>query len=341
MIVDDNPSNIQLLSQILNDQYTIRVATSGKEALHRVLLHPAPALILLDIMMPKMDGYSVLKTLKSSPETAYIPIIFVTAKDRIEDEARGFELGAVDYIIKPISAPIVKSRVATHIALSQQTKAFEKLVLKRTEELRVVQKSAIFMLGEAGHYNDSDTGNHIWRMAAYCGAIAEAIEWPIEEVKMLELAAPMHDTGKIGIPDEILKAPRKLTQEEWRLMKKHTSVGYSILSKSDTRLFKMAACIAMNHHEKWDGTGYPRGIAGDEISEAARIVAIADVFDALTSKRPYKQAWSVEDAFQEIENGKGKHFDPNLVNHFLNIKEKIIEIKKSWDQKTDVLKHLV
>lgn len=341
MIVDDNPHNIRLLSQILKDQYTIRVATNGEEALQRIQISPSPSLVLLDVMMPDMDGYTVLKKLKSSPETAKIPVIFVTAKDRIEDEAKGFELGAVDYIIKPISSSIVKSRVSTHISLSQQNKACEKLVLKRTAELRYAQHSAIYMLGEAGHYNDTDTGNHIWRMAAYCGAIAKAVDWPVEKVKMLELAAPMHDTGKIGIPDKILKAPRKLTKEEWDIMKKHTTIGHSILSKSDAKLFEMAACISKNHHEKWDGNGYPNGLSQKEIPDPARIVAIADVFDALTTKRPYKDAWPTDKAFTEIENGKGNHFDPILVDKFLEIKDIILKMKEEWDQKTDVINHLI
>lgn len=341
MIVDDEPNNIRLLSQILKDQYTIRVATNGEEALKRVQISPTPALILLDVMMPNMDGHTVLKKLKSSPETSRIPVIFVTAKDKIEDEAKGFELGAVDYIIKPISAPIVKSRVATHISLAAQNKACEKLVIQRTRELRYAQKSAIYMLGEAGHYNDTDTGNHIWRMAAYSGAIARKADWSVDDVQMLELAAPMHDTGKIGIPDDILKAPRKLSKEEWEIMKRHNEIGFSILSKSDTQLFKVAACIAQNHHEKWDGTGYPNGLKGEEIPEAARIVTIADVFDALTTKRPYKDAWPIEKAMREIENGKEKHFDPVLVDKFLEIEEEILKIKMDWDQKTDVLNHLI
>ena len=333
LVVDDEINNIKLLTQILKDQYTIRVATSGREALQRVLIEPKPALILLDIMMPQMDGYEVCRKLKSESATVKIPVIFITAKNEIEDETRGFDIGAVDYITKPVSAPIVAVRVSIHIALANQQKTCEMNVVKRTAQLKSTQEAAIHMLGEAGHYNDTDTGVHIWRMSAYARALAKAADWTVEAAEMLELASPMHDTGKIGISDDILKAPRKLTAEEWIMMKKHTVIGHSILSKSDTPLFKLAADIALYHHEKWDGSGYPEQLSGDLIPESARIVAIADVFDALTMKRPYKEPWKIQDAFNEIQKGKGKHFDPNLVDKFFQIESSIKEIKENWDKK--------
>jgi putative two-component system response regulator len=318
LIVDDEPNNLQVLRQILKDRYTLLFATSGEKALQAVAEH-APNLILLDVMMPGMNGLEVCRRLKDNPASAEIPVIFVTAMADVEDEAQGFDAGAVDYIAKPVSAPLVLRRVQTHLSLV------------RAKALEDSQKAAIFMLGEAGHYNDTDTGVHIWRMSAYARALAEAAGWPSERAEWLELAAPMHDTGKIGIPDSILKAPRKLTEEEWRIMKTHTLIGADILAKSPTPVFVMAAEIALHHHEKWDGSGYPAKLVGEAIPESARLVAIADVFDALTMERPYKAAWSVEDAAAEIQRGAGGHFEPRLVALFMEILPTVLRIKQEWD----------
>jgi putative two-component system response regulator len=269
-------------------------------------------------MMPEMDGFEVCDKLKNSPTTEAIPIIFITAMGDEEGETKGFDVGAVDYIQKPVSAPIVLSRVKTHLSLV------------RSHELEESQREAIYMLGEAGHYNDTDTGDHIWRMAAYSKALAVAAGWPDELAEQMEMAAPMHDTGKIGTPDEILKAPRKLTSDEWIIMKDHSKIGYQILSKSKKQLFILASEIAHYHHEKWDGTGYPAGLTGTAIPESARIVAIADVFDALTMKRPYKEPWSIEDTMAEIKKSSGTHLEPRLVELFEVILPEIIDIKQEW-----------
>ncbi|MDH5628969.1 MAG: response regulator, partial [Gammaproteobacteria bacterium] len=316
LVVDDTAANLDVLKGLLSPFYNVKIAINGAIALKIIEKFP-PDLILLDVMMPEMDGYEVCRRIKSNPETYKIPIIFVTAMSEASDEQKGFNLGAVDYITKPINPAIVQSRVKTHIALSDQRRQCEEMVLQRTAELEKSQKDAIFMLGEAGHFNDTDTGSHIWRMAQYAGLLARANNWPVEQVKLLELAAPMHDTGKIGIPDSILKAPRKLTDEEWVVMRSHTEIGYGILSVSQTPLFQLAAEISLTHHEKWDGSGYPRKLKGQDIPESARIVAIADVFDALTMKRPYKEAWPIDDAFALIEKDAGSHFDPNLVKLFI------------------------
>jgi putative two-component system response regulator len=208
----------------------------------------------------------------------------------------------------------------------------ENLVARRTEELSKSQQSAITMLATAGHYNDTDTGHHIWRMAAYSKCLAIAWGWSYEDACLLAQAAPMHDTGKIGIPDAILKAPRRLINSEMEVMRTHAQIGHKILSQCDTPLFALAAEIALCHHEKWNGTGYPEGLAGEDIPESARIVAIADVFDALTMKRPYKKAWSDDEAFEHLREGAGKHFDPKLVECFISIKEEILETKNHWNQ---------
>jgi putative two-component system response regulator len=318
LLVDDEPNNLKLLQQILKSQYDLIFAPNGERALDAVNQH-SPDLILLDIMMPGISGYEVCEKLKANPATEHIPVIFVTAMGELDDETKGFDVGAVDYIQKPVSGPIVLRRVKTHLSLV------------RVKELEIAQREAIFMLGEAGHHNDSDTGVHIWRMAAYSRIIADAAGWSKTMAERLELAAPMHDTGKIGTLDSVLKAPRKLVAEEWEHMKQHATTGYEILRKGSSPLFQMAAEIAHYHHERWDGKGYPVGLAGENIPESARIVAIADVFDALTMKRPYKEAWGVEESLAEIKKDAGAHFDPRLVELLDDIMPKIISAKEKWD----------
>lgn len=330
LIVDDTPENLDVLRGILDADYEVKVAINGNIAL-KIAQNQQPDLILLDVMMPDIDGFEVCKRLKAEKSTVDIPIIFVTAMLEPKDEEYGLDLGAVDYITKPISPGVVKSRVKTHLSLADQQRACQKQVEEKTQSLQFSQKAAIHMLGEAGHYNDTDTGVHIWRMAAYSGALAHAINWSVSQVELITMAAPMHDTGKIGIPDEILKAPRKLDENEWAIMKTHSQIGYDILQKCHSELFQMAAEIALYHHEKWDGSGYPHGLTGEHIPLSARIVAIADVFDALTMKRPYKDAWPIERAVELIKSESGRHFDPNLVSAFVTIIDEIVAIKEQWE----------
>ncbi|MFK5986555.1 MAG: response regulator [Pseudomonadota bacterium] len=336
LIVDDTPANLDVLKGVLGNSYEIKAAINGNIALKIANMQP-PDLILLDIMMPEMDGYEVCKQLKANQKTFNIPVIFITAMLDAKDEQKGFDVGGVDYITKPINPGIVKSRVKTHLALANQQRACQFIVDMQTKELMDNQKSAIYMLGEAGHYNDTDTGVHIWRMASYSAALAHALNWPVPQVELLEMAAPMHDMGKIGIPDSILKAPRKLSDEEWLIMQGHSIIGYQILKKGKSHLFHMAAEIALSHHEKYDGTGYPEGLKAERIPESARIVAIADVFDALTMERPYKKAWPGEKALTLIEEESGKHFDPDFVSTFLAIQDEIIQIKEDWEDKKSKL----
>ena len=318
LIVDDEPQNLTVMRQILGSDYNLVFARSGQEALTAVHKHE-PSLILLDIQMPDLNGYEVCRTLKSTPKTENIPIIFVTGLQESGNEAAGFAAGAEDYITKPISPAVLQARVKIHLSLV------------RASRLEQSYRSAIFMLGTAGHYNDSDTGVHIWRMAAYARELAAATGWNTEECRYLELAAPMHDTGKMGIPSSILRKTGPLTAEEWVVMKTHPRIGYDILSKGDGPVFKMAAEVALHHHEKWDGSGYPQGLTGTQIPESARIVALADVFDALTMKRPYKEAWSVEQAMANLHQDKGLHFEPRLVEQFDQILPRILDIKDHWD----------
>ncbi len=319
LIVDDEPANLALLRQILSPQYTLVFARSGSEALAAAAKH-CPALILLDIEMPDMDGYTACRRLKADPNTESIPVIFVTSLAETGDETAGFEAGAVDYLVKPVSAAVVLARVRTHLSLVS------------TKQLAQSYNDAIYMLGEASEFKDTDTGTHIWRMAAYSSALASASGWSQADCQQLELAAPMHDIGKLAIPDAILHKPAKLDAPEWAVMQTHSTVGYKILSKSAAPLLQMAATIAHCHHEKWDGTGYPHGLAGEAIPDMARIVAIADVFDALTTKRPYKEVWPLEDVMENLRASGGTHFEPRLVAHFIRILPAILAIKAEWDR---------
>jgi len=332
LIVDDTLVNIDILKSVLCPHYAIKIATNGELALKIVDKQP-PDLIILDIIMPDMDGYEVCRRLKSNETSAKIPIIFVTSKQAANNEQACFDLGAVDYITKPIRPAIVIARVKAQLELADQHLACEMMVALRTKELVESQNDAIMMLARAGHFNDTDTGVHIWRMAEYAKALARAAQWTADAADLLSKAAPMHDMGKIGIPDSILKAPRKLTTEEWTIMKSHSEVGHGILSLSKMPLFSLAAEIALAHHEKWDGSGYPQGLQGNAIPESAQIVAIADVFDALTMKRPYKDAWSVDKALDVMLADVGSHFDERLIKLFISIKDEIVAIKSHWDNK--------
>jgi putative two-component system response regulator len=330
LIVDDIAKNIDLLKGILSEHYQIQIAKSGKMALN-IIESKAPDIILLDIMMPEMNGFEVCRILKSDPKTAEIPVIFLTALTDMSHEKEGFEVGCVDFITKPISPLTTLARVETHLKIYENHLNNKHLIKLRTKELDSLLASAIGMLADVGHLNDTDTGVHMWRMADYSAALARSIGWSESEVELLQLAAPLHDTGKVGIPDSILKSPNKLTEDEWVSMRQHPDIGYQILSKSNAPLFKLASTIALGHHEKWDGSGYPLGLSGEAIPIAARIVALADVFDALTMERSYKKSWPIAEALQYIKDNSGTHFDPKLVDGFIKIKDEISDIKQKWN----------
>lgn len=300
----------------------------------KIAFSSSPDLILLDIMMPDMDGYEVCRSLKSDPRTKNIPVIFVTAKGEVEDETRGFELGAVDYITKPISPPIVRARVHAQLALYDQNRALEEKVNQRTAELNKSRLEIVRRLGRAAEFKDNETGMHVMRMSYYSQIIAKAIGMDDKEVDLLLNAAPMHDIGKIGIPDNVLLKPGKLDAEEWYLMKKHPEFGANIIGEHESELLEMARTVALTHHEKWNGQGYPNGLSGEDIPLVGRIVAIADVFDALTTERPYKTAWTVEKAVNLIKEEAGQHFDPDLVPVFLDNLPAILEIKEKYAETT-------
>jgi putative two-component system response regulator len=329
LIVDDVNTNIDLLVNILGEQYDIAVATDGETALERAN-EGSPDLILLDVMMPGMDGYEVCRRLKANISTRNIPVIFVTAMGEVKDEMHGFELGAVDYITKPISPPIVEARVKTHLALYDQNRVLDEKVRQRTTQLNETRLEIIRRLGRASEFKDEETGLHIVRMSYYSQLISLAYGVSAEHAELILNAAPMHDVGKIGIPDRILLKPGKLDAEEWKVMQTHTSIGTEIIGDHDSELLKVAGVIAISHHEKWNGKGYPNGTRGENIPLEGRIIAIADVFDALTSERPYKKAWTVEKAVDLIQSESGEHFDPALVDAFMEALPEILEIKGQY-----------
>ncbi len=333
LVVDDTPENIHVLNGILCSEYNILIATNGLLAID-IAKKRKPDLILLDIMMPELSGYEVCSILKSSIKTQKIPIIFVTAKNQVIDETKGLDLGAVDYIIKPVSAPIVLARVKTHLALYDQKRVLEKQVSERTKELNSTRQEIINRLSTAAEYKDSETGFHIIRMSKYCQLIALDLGLETSQAELILNATSMHDIGKIGIPDDILLKPSKLTDQEFSEMKNHCKYGAKIIGDNPSDLIKMAKEVALTHHEKWNGKGYPNNLKGEAIPLVGRIAAIADVFDALTSKRPYKEAWSVDDAVSLIKKEKGEHFDPRVVDSFLNVLPQIIEIKNKFSDES-------
>ncbi|RAU18996.1 two-component system response regulator [Nitrincola tibetensis] len=317
LLVDDEPTNLQVLRHILQDEYRLVFARDGQKAIS-LAREQKPDLILLDIMMPDLDGLDVCRCLKSEHSTRSIPVIFVTALSDVDDEAVGFEVGGVDYITKPVNAAVVKARVKTH------------LNLVHLDEIRETRLAIVQRLGRASEYKDNETGMHVIRMSHYSRIIARAAGFSEHEADDLLNAAPMHDVGKIGIPDSIIRKPGKLDADEWREMQRHAEIGAEIIGHDASSLLQMARRIALYHHEKWDGSGYPEGLKGEAIPIEARIVAIADVFDALTSVRPYKKAWTVDDAVNLIVSESGKHFDPTLVSVFVQEIPAILEIKARW-----------
>ena len=328
LVVDDTPENIDVLNGVLRSEYKVKAALNGERALKIAFAEQKPDMILLDIMMPEMDGYEVCRQLKANPATSGVPVIFITAKDQEEDEKKGLELGAVDYIRKPINPSIVLARVHTHLALYDQNRELERRVKQRTVELDETRLVIIRRLGRAAEFKDNETGLHVIRMSHYTRLLAQAYGGNDAWVELIFNAAPMHDIGKIGIPDKILRKPGKLDAEEWEIMKTHTLMGAEIIGDHPSPLLQLSSTIAVTHHEKWDGTGYPHGLAEEDIALEGRIVAIADVFDALTSHRPYKKEWPVEEALDLIDRESGRHFDPTLVHLLHEVLPEVLEIKK-------------
>lgn len=347
MVVDDTPTNLILMNDLLQAQYRVKIASSGARALKIAASDDPPDLILLDIMMPEMDGYEVCRQLKANPATHAIPVIFLTARTDERDEQAGLELGAVDYITKPISPPILRARVHTNMSikaaadvLRNQNQSLEREVARRLAELRDVQDVTILTLASLAETRDNETGNHIVRTQHYVRALALALRahprfadyLSDAAIDQLFKSAPLHDIGKVGIPDSILLKPGKLTADEFEIMKTHTTLGKEAIESAEKRLGKsvpflnFAKEIAHFHQEKWDGSGYPLGLAGEAIPISARLMAIADVYDALISQRVYKPAFSHEASMEIILQGRGRHFDPDVTDAFVAIQDTCREI---------------
>ena len=330
LVVDDTPANLAVLKETLAPEgYKLAFANTGEKALE-IAAQILPDLILLDVMMPGIDGYETCIRLKQDEKTKDIPIIFITAKKETEDIVHGFKVGGIDYVPKPFQQEEICSRVRTHLELRGLQKNLEEMVKTRTQQLNDSRMEIVGRLGKAAEYKDNETGMHVIRMSRFSELLARELGKDEAYCELILNASPMHDIGKIGIPDRVLLKPGKLDHDEWKIMQSHTTMGAEILSGGESEIMKLSEVIALTHQEKWDGSGYPQGLKGEEIPLEARIVAIADVFDALTSIRPYKKAWTVEDAMNLIESESGKHFDPKLVPLFKNILPEIIKIKDEF-----------
>ena len=334
LVVDDTPDNLTLMSALLKDTYKVKVANNGEKALKYVQGESKPDLILLDIMMPGLSGYDVIKELKSNEETKRIPVIFLTAMSSSDDEKIGLDMGAADYITKPISPPVVMARVRTQLEnkaaadfLRDQNNFLEQEVAKRTRELSAIQDVTILAMASLAETRDSDTGNHIRRTQFYVKLLAEKLRnhprfkdyLTDYNIDMLFKSAPLHDIGKVGIADRILLKPGRFTDDEFAIMKTHAALGRDAIVSAEKQLgmevdfLRVAKEIAYCHHEKWDGTGYPEGTKGDAIPISARLMAVADVYDALISRRIYKEGMPQAKAMGIIKEGSGTHFDPDVV----------------------------
>ncbi|SHG43546.1 two-component system response regulator [Massilia sp. CF038] len=337
LVVDDTPDNLMLMSNLLKDRYLVKAANNGDKALRIAVQLPHPDLILLDIMMPGLSGHEVARLLKLDPATRDIPIIFLTAMASSEDETRGLELGAADYITKPISPPVALARVETQLKvkaaadfLRDKNEFLEQEVQRRTREVVAIQDVTIHAMASLAETRDNETGNHIRRTQHYVKVLANALRshprfaayLDDATIALLFKSAPLHDIGKIGIPDRILLKPGRFTPEEFEVMRTHTTLGRDAIAHAEAQLgmdvefLRLAKEIAYGHQEKWDGSGYPEGLAGDAIPISARLMAVADVYDALISRRVYKEGMPHAQAVQIILDGRGSHFDPDICDAF-------------------------
>jgi putative two-component system response regulator len=350
LVVDDAPTNLTLLAGLLDKTYRVKLASSGAKALELAQRSP-PDLVLLDLMMPGMDGYEVCQRLKQDERTRHIPVIFLTAMQETEDETRGFEVGGADYIHKPIVPAVVKARVKTHL----ENKAFQDFLANRNVTLQTqletqmaqldrLRDSTLYIMISFAEFRDEDTGNHVKRTQEYVRVLAthlwtQGLHHEVlnpDSIQLIAKSAPLHDIGKVAIPDNILLKPGKLTAEEFEVMKGHPMHGWDMLNKAalrmgeETDFLAYAMEIARSHHEKWDGSGYPDGLVGQKIPLSARLMAVADVYDALISRRPYKEPFTHEVAMKFIDEGRGQHFDGDIVDALHATQAMFIHIASQW-----------
>jgi len=350
LVVDDEYYNRSLMEDFLTPLgYEVIVAQDGEQALEKVK-ELAPDVVLLDVMMPKADGFTVARVLKSREETKTIPIVMLTALMDMESRIKAFELGADDFFTKPVSLVELKARMQSLIKIKayndsmiEDQKHLEAEVARRTEQLervnekiKVTALETILRLSRAAEYRDEETGAHIQRMSRYAVAVTRTMGFDRQFIEKIIYGLPMHDIGKIGVPDYILLKMGKLEPAEWEIMKQHTIIGGKILEGSDSEFIETARIIALTHHEKWNGKGYPKGLKGSDIPLVGRIASIADVFDALTTRRPYRrEPFSLEKTFRTIIEGRGTDFDPEIVDVFLSIKDEIVAIKEKHEDKDE------
>jgi len=347
LIVDDEPANLAVLNAVLSPEYKIRAVNSGLRALEMASLSPQPDLILLDIMMPEMDGYEVIKKLKDNPITHDIPVIFFTAIDAEEDERKGLQLGAVDYITKPIKPLIMLARVKAQLTakfandfLHNKNDFLETEIERRMQENQIIQNVSIRALAHLAEIRDPETGEHIKRTQSYVELLAKKLQnhprfsatLSDHFISLLTKSAPLHDIGKVGIPDNVLLKPGPLNGNEWKIMKTHSLLGAHAIEAAEedisqpVEFLSLAKEIAHWHHERWNGTGYPDGLKGEDIPVSARFMALADVFDAITTKRIYKDAIPLDEARDIIISGRGEHFDPDIVDAFSELFEEFCDV---------------
>ena len=350
LVVDDTLDNITLLNEILKDEYKVKVATNGEKALE-VARNTLPDIILMDVMMPVMNGYEACRRLKENEKLRDIPVLFLTARSDEEDEKKGFTLGAADYIVKPVSPPILTARMKTHLALKRsrdilesQNHFLDEEIQRRTKDVSIVQEASIMAMAALAETRDYETGCHLQRAKLYIKELAEYMSKTEKfkdvltpgKIKMIVISSPLHDIGKIGIPDHILLKPGPLTDDEYEVMKKHTVLGRDAIMCAEKLIGNMetfltcAREIAYSHHEKWDGSGYPQRLSGEDIPLPARLMAVVDAYDALTSRRIYKEAITHEEAVSIIQADTGKHFDPDVVRAFLTLQEQFKYISERY-----------
>ena len=351
LVIDDAPENLALMSGLLKDRYKVKVANHGEMGLKVAWASPPPDLILLDIMMPDLDGYEVCRRLKSNAASRAIPVLFLSAKTDLQDEEKGLLLGAADYISKPISPSLMLARVATQIALHVKTETLRAVssvrdqeLTQKLEDLSAAQDVTILAMTSLAETRDSDTGNHIRRIQHYVKALAQSLQdhprfagqLDAQAIGLLFKSAPLHDIGKFGIPDRILLKPSSLSPEEYEIMKTHTTLGFEAIEQAERALglqapmLRTAKEIVLSHQEKWDGSGYPQGLKGDDIPVSARLMAVADVYDALISQRVYKAALAHDRAVQIMFQGRGAHFDPDMVDAFIGIQDEFAAIAERF-----------
>ncbi|QKE62794.1 two-component system response regulator [Aquipseudomonas campi] len=357
LVVDDVPANLHLMSELLRPHYQLRVAASGDKALQIAWRNP-PDLILLDVMMPDMDGYEVCRQLQANPLTQDIPVLFLTAKDQAEDQRHGLELGATDYLSKPFEPTVLLARVRSQLRLKAaadqlrlRNAHLDEEVAQRTRELQAVHDVTILALASLAETRDNETGNHLRRTQNYVRVLAQrlseqprfAAQLDAQSIELLYKSAPLHDIGKVGIPDHILLKPGRFEPHEFEVMKHHPRLGYQALVHAEEMLgmpvpfLRIAKEIALCHHEKWDGSGYPQGLSGDEIPLSARLMAIADVYDAVISRRVYKPEMPHEKAVAIIREGRGGHFDPAAVDAFLSLELEFQDIARRYADTDETL----